>query len=89
MANNSLFQNRWWVVFGSFLGLIVSQAAIAFAFGVLLKPMSEDLGVSRRTLSFAFNLYTITSAVFIPIVGVLIDRYRARTVVMPLIVLFA
>jgi predicted MFS family arabinose efflux permease len=89
MAGNGLFQNRWWVVFGSFLGLIVSQAAVSFAFGVLLKPVSEDLAVTRRTLSFAFNLFTITSAVFIPIVGFLIDRYRVRTVVMPLIVLFA
>jgi predicted MFS family arabinose efflux permease len=89
MARNDLFENRWWVVFGSFFGLVVSQAAFSVAFGVQLKPVSEDLDVSRRALSFAFNLFTLTSAAFIPIVGFLIDRYSVRAVVLPLIVMLA
>lgn len=90
MRGSSPFQNRWWIVFASFLGLMVSQGPIAvYAFGVFLKPVSEDLGVSRGTFSLAFNLLNITCALFIPIVGNLIDRYGIRTVVMPMIALFA
>lgn len=40
------FRNRWWVVFASICGLMVGSGAInIFAFGVFLKPVTEDLHV--------------------------------------------
>jgi len=90
MIGTSLFQGRWWVVFASFLGLIVSQGTITtFAFGIFLKPVSEDLGLSRGIFSLTNGLLSIICAIFIPIVGILVDRYGIRTVLMPMIVLFA
>jgi MFS family permease len=90
LATVSLFHNRWWIVLASFLGLMVSPGpVVTYAFGVFLKPVSEDLGLSRGAFSAALNLNTIILAVFIPVVGNLIDRYGVRIVVMPMIVLFA
>jgi MFS family permease len=90
MSGSRLFQNRWWIVFAAFLGLTVSQGSIvAYSFSVFLKPVSEDLGVSRGTFSFAYNLDNFMCAVFIPIFGLLIDRYGIRKVLMPGIALFA
>jgi MFS family permease len=90
MIGGSTFQSRWGIVFASFLGLMVSQGPVTVCtFGVFLKPVSEDLGVSRSTFSLAFNLLNIMCAAFIPLVGKLIDRYGIRNVVMPMIVLFA
>jgi MFS family permease len=90
MSGSRLFQNRWWIVFAAFLGLTVSQGSIvAYSFSVFLKPVTEDLGVSRGTLSFAYNLDNLMCAVFIPICGVLVDRYGVRRVLMPGIALFA
>ena len=43
-----------------------------FAFGLMLKPMSEDLDVSRSTLSAAFTMFMVVSAVAMPFVGRLV-----------------
>lgn len=85
-----LFRNRWWIVVASILGLIVGTGSInVFAFGVFLKPVSDELGLSRGTLSAAVFLSSILTAACSPILGTLIDRWGIRTVMLPSIALFA
>lgn len=87
---NGMFRNRWWVVFASVLGLLVGAGSInVFAFGVFLKPVSEDLGLSRGILSSALALNGILTAVSCPLIGLMIDRWGVRTVMLPCIALFA
>jgi MFS family permease len=82
--------NRWWVVVASVLGLIVAQGPInAFASAVFLKPVTESLGIGRGTFSAGLLLSTVLSAIVGPIVGRLIDRWGARSVLLCGIVLFA
>jgi MFS family permease len=90
MSGSGLFESRWWIVFAAFLGLTVSQGPIvAYSFSVFLKPVTEDLGISRGTFSFAYNLDNFMCAVSIPIFGFLIDRYGIRKVLLPGVALFA
>ena len=49
-----------------------------FAFGLMLKPMSEDLDVSRSTLSLAVTMFMLVSAVAMPFVGRLVDRWNLK-----------
>ncbi len=49
-----------------------------FAFGLMLKPMSEDLNVSRSTLSLAVTMFMVVSALAMPFVGRLVDRWSLR-----------
>ena len=43
-----LFRNRWWVVFGSAIGLMVSGGPInIFTFGVFLRAVTEDIHIGR------------------------------------------
>ena len=49
-----------------------------FSFGLMLRPMSEDLDVSRSTLSAAFTTFMVVSAVAMPFVGRLVDRWSLR-----------
>ena len=49
-----------------------------FAFGLMLKPMSEDLDVSRSTLSLAVTTFMVVSAVALPFVGRLVDRWSLK-----------
>ena len=49
-----------------------------FAFGLMLRPMSEDLEVSRATLSLAVTMFMLVSAVAMPLVGRLVDRWSLR-----------
>ena len=51
-----------------------------FAFGLVLKPMSEELGWSRSTLTLAVTAFMLVSAVSLPVVGRLVDRYSLRLI---------
>ena len=51
-----LFANRWLVVIACILGLLASSGPIMiFSFGVFLIPVTQDLGISRGTLSSALG----------------------------------
>jgi MFS family permease len=47
-------------------------------FGLFIKPMSEELGISRASFGAAQSLRQLAAAVSSPFVGILIDRYGAR-----------
>ena len=84
------FENRWWVVVGSFLGLIVSSAPILTnTIGVLVKPISSDLGWSRSQVTLGLAISGITMGLSSVILGRLMDRYGVRRVTMPCVVAFA
>src|SRR5579862_2076695 len=84
------FANRWWIVAACACGLLVGSGTILiFTFGVFLKPVTEDLGVSRGDLSTGLGIGSALVALACPIVGWLIDRFGTRQVMIPGIVLFA
>jgi len=85
-----IFASRWWIVFACACGLVVGAGSILiFSFGVFLKPVTEDLGISRGDLSTALGTSTWLTALACPIVGWLIDRFGTRRVMIPGILLFA
>ena len=51
-----------------------------FAIGLLLHPMAHDLAWSRSALSFSVTAFMVLSAGALPLVGRLVDRFGARTV---------
>ena len=67
----------WLILAAAFLILFFSGGS-RFAFGLMLKPMSEDLDVSRSTLSLAVTMFMVVSAVAMPFVGRLVDRWSLR-----------
>lgn len=52
-----------------------------FAFGLVLKPMTEDLGWSRSSLSLAASVFFMVSALAMPLFGRLADRDSLRLVI--------
>ena len=50
------------------------------AFGLMLKPMTDDLGWSRSELSLALAAFMLVSALAMPLAGRLVDRYSMRSV---------
>lgn len=85
-----MFKNRWWVLGASFLGMIVGPGPIlVFSYAVLLRPATQELGVDRSIFSSAALFATLIGLVGGPAVGWLIDRYGARRVMIPGILLFA
>ena len=85
-----LFVNRWWVVFATVCGLVVGAGPInVFTFGVFLKPITEDLGLSRGAFSAALTFHATIAAVALPVIGWLVDRWGARRIMLPGLFLYA
>ena len=84
------FGNRWWVVFASVCGLLVGSGAInVFAFGVFLKPVTEELGIGRGFFGSALGATSLMTAIACIPLGWLLDRYGTRRVMIPGLILCA
>lgn len=85
-----IFRNRWWVVVGSMIGLIVSAGPVNnFTFGVFVRAVTEDLHIGRGTFASAMLATNWIGAASGPIIGWLLDRYGARRVLLVGVLLFA
>jgi predicted MFS family arabinose efflux permease len=84
------FRNPWWVVIGAVTGLFVCNGPVlGFTFGVFLKPIMADTGWQRGSVSFALSIGGIFSAIAVPVLGRMMDRWSIRRVALPGIVLYA
>ncbi|HWE73021.1 MAG TPA: MFS transporter [Stellaceae bacterium] len=85
-----MFKNRWWVLGASFFGNIVGPGPIlVFSYAVLLRPATQALGVDRSIFSSASLVSTMVGLIAQPATGWLIDRYGARMIMVPSVLLFA
>src|SRR6266403_4767834 len=80
----------WLVPLGGALGLIVGNGPISvFAFGVFIKPLEAEFGWSRASISAGLSLCGLFSALALPLVGGLMDRYGVRRPLLIAVCLFA
>ena len=71
---------RSWVILATGFAVLFFSGGSRFAFGLMLKPMTDDLGWSRSSLSLAVTTFMFASALAMPVVGRLVDRYSIRWV---------
>lgn len=69
-----------WIILAAGFVILFFSSGSRFAFGLMLKPMSEDLGWSRSTLTLAITAFMLVSALSLPMVGRLADRYSLRLI---------
>jgi predicted MFS family arabinose efflux permease len=82
--------NPWWVVVGSTVALVVCNGPVAmFTFGLFLKPISQEFGWDRGTMSAATSVASLMIALAVPVTGMLVDRFGVRRVLLPVLVLFS
>ena len=62
------------------LAMFASGPGQSHTFSVFLLPISEDLGISRTSVSSAYAFATLVAAFGLPHVGRLVDRHGVRTV---------
>lgn len=68
-------KNAWFTLTVAFITLFFSSG-LRFTFGIILKPMSEEMGWGRAETTMAATVFFIVSALVMPIYGRLIDRYN-------------
>lgn len=62
---------------------------VVYSFGAFIKPLNAQFGWSRQTISTAFACTSFTLGICSPVIGYLLDRFGARRVILPAVVLFA
>ena len=80
----------WKIVLAGFFGVMVSFAAIVpYTFGLFIKPLSLSFGWHREAISAGFTIAALMVAVASPGLGILLDRFGPRRVVLPCIGVFS
>ena len=72
--------HSWLILATGFVVLFFSGGS-RFAFGLMLKPMTDELGWSRSSLSLSVTAFMIVSALALPFVGRLLDRHGPRWII--------
>jgi MFS family permease len=91
--NEQVFADRvtrgWVILMTSVMGIAVSFGSLViFAFGVFIKPLSDQFGWSRTQISLAFTLTALMVAAFSPFIGRIVDRVGARKVLLPCVAVY-
>ena len=80
----------WAVTGGAFTGVMFSFAPIVpFTFSLFLNPLHAAFGWKREALGAAFALAAMTVALVSPLIGLLLDRFPPRRILLPAILVFA
>lgn len=89
MTENQLSYPGWRVAVAASFGVFVSFASVVvYTFGVFLKPLSATFGWSREAVSLAFGIAAMTVAACSPILGMLLDRFGPRRIILPCLTIF-
>lgn len=80
LANRAPFYYGWIILGAAGSAMFVRNAAASLTIAVFVYPLSQELGWSRTTISFAAALGGLAATFMSPVVGYLIDRYGARNV---------
>lgn len=78
-TNDRLFYG-WVMLAVASLTMFASGPGQSHTFSVFLLPISEDLGISRTSVSSAYAFATLAAAFGLPHVGRMIDRHGVRKV---------
>ncbi len=80
----------WGVLAAAFTGVMVSFAPIVpYTFSLFLNPLHAAFGWKREAMGGAFALAAITVALVSPLIGLLLDRFPPRRIILPGILVFA
>ena len=71
-----------WFVVASVATMLAITAGARFLFGVVLKPVSEEFGWPRADLAKAVTINVILLSCLQPIIGILVDRWGSRPILL-------
>jgi len=89
-SESSVHYAGWGVAAAAFVGVMTSFAPIVpYTFSLFLNPLHEAFGWKREAIGGTFALAAITVALVSPCIGVLLDRFAPRRIILPAILIFA
>lgn len=80
----------WSVAAAAFAGVMTSFSPIVpYTFSLFLNPLHDAFGWKREALVGTFAIAAITVALVSPFIGMLLDRFPPRRIILPSILVFA
>ena len=80
LADRSPFFYGWWILCAAGTANFARNAAASLTISVFIYPLSEELGWSRTLIAGAAAVGGLAATFTSPIIGRMIDRYGARSV---------
>ena len=77
-----------WVIIGLSVLLYLGGGSITQAFGVVILPLQDEYGWGQGSITLAYGISAIISAVFSPVIGTATDKYGGRPVLLVGVVCF-
>jgi MFS family permease len=79
----------WWIIVASAVGLFMSYIPISgHTFSVFFESLSREFKWSRAEISLGFSLSLLVMTGAFPLIGRLVDRFSARAVIVPSVLIF-
>lgn len=72
----------WWIVLACFVVAFYMAGTVFYSFTAFVEPFAAEFGWSYTQISFAFSLRGLEMGIFAPLIGVFIDRFGSRIVMM-------
>jgi len=69
-----------WVIIGLSVLLYLGGGSITQAFGVVILPLQNEYGWSQGSITLAYSISAIVSALLSPVIGMATDKYGGRQV---------
>jgi len=80
----------WWVVGACAICISTGPGPFAFAaLGLFVLPFNAEFGWDRAEISFCLTLLIAATAVCLPLIGRLVDRFGSRVVLLPSLLVMA
>lgn len=74
----------WWIVAACAICISTGPGPFAFAaLGMFVIPFTEEFGWNRAEISFCLTLLIGATAISLPFIGRLVDRFGSRMILMP------
>ncbi len=89
-AESSARYPGWSVAAAAFVGVMTSFSPIVpYTFSLFLNPLHAAFGWRRAAIDGTFAIAAITVALVSPFIGMLLDRFPPRRIILPSILVFA
>lgn len=86
---DSLRYEGWRVAAAASTCVFVSFASLLiYTFGIFLKPLAADFHWTRQAVSAAFGVASLAIAACSPALGLLLDRFPPRRIILPCVAVF-
>lgn len=73
---------RWVILIAAFIVQLLAIGSTSYGFGLFVKPVSAEYGLSRADVNLGLIFLVSGSAIFSPLVGRAFDRFPARWLIM-------